>query len=155
MNLSEHFGLDEFTASQTATRHSIDNTPSEKIVENLRMLAALLEQVRELLGGHSIRISSGYRCLELNRAIGSSDSSAHVRGWAADFTCPSFGSPIEVAKKIAESNLKFDQLIYEGGTPEKPIATWIHISCDPKNRRDILTATFIKGKAFYTKGLVT
>jgi len=143
--LSGHFHLDEFTTSQTATRHGIDNTPSDKVVENLRMLAALLEQVRELLGGGAIRISSGFRSLELNRHIGSSDSSSHVRGWAADFTCPSFGTPLAVAKKIAESNLKFDQLIYEG--------TWIHISCDPQNRRQLLTARFTDGKTLYSTGI--
>ncbi len=143
--LSGHFHLDEFTTSQTATRHGIDNTPSDKVVENLRMLAALLEQVRELLGGGAIRISSGYRSLALNRHIGSNDTSAHVRGWAADFTCPSFGTPLAVAKKIAESNLKFDQLIYEG--------TWIHISCDPQNRRQLLTARFEHGHTYYTSGI--
>ncbi len=143
--LSEHFSLDEFTASQEATRHSINNTPSEKVVENIRMLAALLEQVRELLGGHSIHISSGYRSLMLNRHIGSSDTSAHIRGWAADFTCPSFGTPIAVSKKIAESNLKFDQLIFEG--------TWVHISCDPQNRRQLLTARFKDGHTYYTTGI--
>jgi len=145
MKLSENFSLDEFTTSQTATRQGIDNVPNETAIENLRMLASMLEQVRELLGGNAIRISSGYRCLLLNRAIGSSDTSAHVRGYAADFTCPNFGTPIQVAKKIAESNLKFDQLIYEG--------TWIHISCDPKNRRQLLTAKFKGGKAFYTTGI--
>jgi hypothetical protein len=144
--LSQHFSLDEFTASQEATRHSINNTPSEKVVENIRMLAALLEQVRELLGGHSIRISSGYRSLMLNRHIGSSDTSAHIRGWAADFTCPSFGSPITVAKKIAESNLKFDQLICENNA-------WVHISCDPQNRRQLLTARFKDGHTYYTTGI--
>ena len=144
-SLSMNFSLDEFTASQTATRHSINNTPSEKVVENLRMLAALLEQVRELLGGGAIRISSGYRSIALNRHIGSNDTSAHIRGWAADFTCPSFGKPIDVAKKIAESNLKFDQLIYEG--------TWIHISCDPQNRRQLLTARFEHGHTYYTTGI--
>ena len=151
--LSLNFSLDEFTASQEATRHSINNTPSEKVVENLRMLAALLEQVRELLGGNSIRISSGYRSLALNRHIGSNDTSAHVRGWAADFTCPSFGTPITVAKKIAESNLKFDQLICEGVSQSKPEGVWIHISCDPKNRRQLLTAQFKGGKAFYKEGI--
>ena len=143
--LSEHFDLGEFTASQEATRHGINNKPSEKVVENLRMLAALLEQVRALLGGGAIRISSGYRSLALNRHIGSSDTSAHIRGWAADFTCPSFGSPIAVAKKIAESNLKFDQLIYEG--------TWVHISCNPQNRRQLLTARFKDGHTYYTTGI--
>jgi hypothetical protein len=153
MKLTEHFSLNELTASQEATRHSINNTPSEKVVENLRMLAALLEQVRELLGGHSIRISSGYRSLMLNRHIGSNDTSAHVRGYAADFTCPSFGTPLEVAKKIAGSNLKFDQLILEGVSQSKPEGVWIHISCDPKNRRQLLTATFKGGKAFYKEGI--
>ena len=143
--LSEHFSLDEFTASQEATRHSIKNTPSPAVVENLRMLAALLEQIRTLLGSHSIHISSGYRSLALNRHIGSNDTSAHVRGYAADFTCPAFGKPIEVAKKIAESNLKFDQLIYEG--------TWVHISCDPQNRRQLLTARFKDGHTYYTTGI--
>ena len=144
--MTEHFSLDEFTASQEATRHGINNKPNEKVVENLRMLAALLEQVRELLGGNSIRISSGYRSLALNRHIGSSDTSAHVRGYAADFTCPSFGTPLEVAKEIAESNLKFDQLICEGNA-------WIHISCDPKNRRQLLTARFEHGHTYYTTGI--
>ena len=109
------------------------------------MLAALLEQVRTILGGHSIHISSGYRSLMLNRHIGSSDTSAHIRGWAADFTCPSFGTPIAVSKKIAESNLKFDQLIFEG--------TWVHISCDPQNRRQLLTARFKDGHTYYTTGI--
>lgn len=151
--MTEHFSLNELTASQEATRHGINNKPSEKVVENLRMLAALLEQVRELLGGHSIRISSGYRCLALNRHIGSNDTSAHVRGYAADFTCPSFGTPIEVAKEIAESNLKFDQLILEGVSQSKPEGVWVHISCDPDNRRQLLTAKFKNSKAFYTEGI--
>ena len=145
MSLSEHFSLDELTASQTATRQGIKNTPSPAVVENLRMLAALLEQVRTLLGSHSIHISSGYRSLALNRHIGSNDTSAHIRGYAADFTCPAFGTPIEAAKEIAESNLKFDQLIYEG--------TWIHISCDPQNRRQLLTARFKDGHTYYTTGI--
>ena len=153
MKLTEHFSLDEFTASQTATRQGIKNTPSATGVENLRMLATLLEQVRELLGSNSIRISSGYRSLALNRHIGSSHTSAHIFGYAADFTCPAFGTPLQVDKKIAESNLKFDQLICQGVSQSKPEGVWIHISCDPKNRRQLLTAQFKGGKAFYKEGI--
>lgn len=145
MKLTYHFDLDEFTASDTATRLGIANDPDDKTIENLRMLAATLEQVRTLLGDNALHISSGYRCLTLNRHIGSSDTSAHVHGYAADFTCPAFGTPKQVAQKIAESAIKFDQLIYEG--------TWIHLSVDPKNRRELLTAHFTNGKASYTKGL--
>ena len=145
MTLSEHFSLDELTTSDTAIRKAIDNTPHPAVTERLRMLAATLEQVRSLLGNNSIRISSGYRCLTLNRAIGSGDLSAHVLGYAVDFTCPKFGAPKEVANKIAESPIKFDQLIYEG--------TWVHLSVDPRNRREVLTAHFGKGKTSYTKGI--
>jgi hypothetical protein len=145
MQLSEHFNLNEFTISQTATRKGIDNTPSAPVIERLRMLAATLERVRGLLGNSPIRISSAYRCKELNRAIGSGDSSAHLLGYAVDFTCPIFGTPKEVAQEIAASSIKFDQLIYEG--------TWIHLSIDPRNRRELLTATFKNGKASYTKGI--
>ena len=145
MKLSEHFSLDEFTTSETALRRGIDNTPGPAITEKLRMLAATLEQVRSLLGNNSIHISSGFRCLELNRAIGSGDLSAHTLGYAVDFTCPGFGTPKEVANKIAESPIKFDQLIYEG--------TWAHLSIDPRNRREVLTAHFGKGKTSYTKGI--
>ncbi len=145
MQLSKNFKLNEFTASQTATRKGIDNTPAAPIIERLRMLANTLEQVRTLLGDNSIRISSGYRCLALNRAIESGDSSAHVQGYAVDFTCPGFGTPKEVANKIAQSDIKYDQIIYEG--------TWIHLSVDPRNRRDVLTANFKGGKATYTKGI--
>jgi zinc D-Ala-D-Ala carboxypeptidase len=145
MKLSEHFNLNEFTLSQTATRKGIDNTPPEPVIERLRMLAATLERVRGLLGNSPIRISSGYRSKELNRAIGSSDNSAHVLGYAVDFTCPIFGTPKEVANEIAKSSIKFDQIIYEG--------TWIHLSVDPRNRREVLTATFKNGKAYYSKGI--
>jgi len=146
--MTEHFSLNELTASQTATRHGINNTPSQVATERLRMLATTLEQVRSLLDNNSIRISSGYRCLALNRAIGSNDLSAHVLGYAVDFTCPAFGTPKEVANKIAESPIKFDQLIYEGGN-----GGWIHLSIDPRNRRELLTATFKGGKAFYSVGI--
>jgi hypothetical protein len=145
MQLSKNFKLNEFTTSQTATRKGIDNTAPAPIIERLRMLANTLEQVRTLLGDNSIRISSGYRCIALNRAIGSGDTSAHVQGYAVDFTCPGFGTPKEVANKIAQSDIKFDQLIYEG--------TWIHLSVYQRNRRDVLTATFKGGKATYSKGI--
>jgi hypothetical protein len=145
MQLSKNFKLNEFTTSQTAIRQGIDNTPAAPIIERLRMLANTMEQVRTLLGDNSIRISSGYRCLALNRAIGSGDTSAHVQGYAVDFTCPNFGTPKEVANKIAQSDIKYDQIIYEG--------TWIHLSVDPRNRRDVLTANFKGGKATYTKGI--
>ena len=140
--LSPHFSLEELTIT---TRKNIDNTAPQIVVDRLMVLAAGLEQVRSLLGDNALHISSGYRCPELNQAIGSSSTSAHVLGYAVDFTCPGFGTPLEVAKAIAASNIKFDQLIHEG--------VWNHLSLDPRNRRELLTAHFNHNKTTYTKGI--
>ena len=145
MKLSENFSLDEFTFSNTAIRLSIKNEPTPEIIENLKLVAKQLESIRNTLGEKQIKITSGYRCLLLNRAIGSSPTSAHVTGYAVDFQCPLYGTPLEVARKIIVAGYQFDQLIYED--------TWVHISFDPKMRGEVLTAKFINGKANYTKGI--
>lgn len=145
MNLSKHFTLAEAVESDIATRKSIDNTPSDTVIANMVKTAAGLEEVRALLGEPMI-INSWFRSLLLNRAIGSSDTSDHRQGWAVDFKCKSI-APIKVCEAIVQSDIQYDQLIFEG--------TWTHISFSPKMRNQILTAVFKPGKkAVYLKGLV-
>lgn len=133
MYLTANFSFAELTASQTAARRGIDNTPPDDVLDNMRALASLLEDVRRLLG-KPISISSGYRSPALNTAIGGSANSQHCKGQAADFICPKFGTPYDVADAIARSNIAFDQLIYEG--------TWCHISWSETPRHEVLTARF-------------
>ena len=140
MNLTPHFTLEEFTTTST----SLDNTPSKETLEVLRTTAFYMEQVRELLGNVSIKVNSGYRSPEVNAKAGGSKTSAHLLGYAVDFTA-SGHTPLTIANVLAKSNLKFDQLIYEG--------TWVHISFDPKMRREVLTAHRNGGTITYTKGL--
>lgn len=131
MKLSAHFNLDEFVRSNTATKHGIDNTPPPDVVRRIWSTAGHMEMIRALLG-KPILISSGYRCAELNKAVGGVANSAHQTGYAVDFTCPDYGSPYKVAMELANSpSISFDQLIQEG--------TWVHISFDPKMRRELLT----------------
>jgi hypothetical protein len=144
MQLSPHFSLEELTFSSTAVRLGIDNTPSPAIVANLTQACATFEQVRALLGVPMIS-DSGYRCPALNAAVHGVPDSAHVQGWALDFTAPAFGQPIDIVKAIAASGLKWDQVITEG--------TWVHISAAPAMRQQVLTATFINGVAHYTEGI--
>jgi zinc D-Ala-D-Ala carboxypeptidase len=136
MKLTEHFALDESVVSQTAARLGIDNTPPPEIVDNLRKTAELLEQVRKALRA-PILITSGYRCRELNRAVGGVARfvngkeilSAHTSGQAADFRCPGAGSPKSVAMMInGTPGIAFDQLIYE-------FDSWVHIAWATPNRR--------------------
>ncbi len=141
MKLSPHFSLAELTASQAAARKGIDNTPDAVVKNNLTITAANLEKVRELLE-HPIIISSGYRSPALNKAVGGSSTSAHVNGWACDFICPAFGTPVQVVEKLKNSDLKFDQIIEEG--------TWVHISFAPTMRKQVLKASFKNGKPTYS-----
>lgn len=140
--LTAHFTLEELTASQTAARKRIDNTPSPQIVERLTDTARRMEFVRAALGGRPIQVSSGYRSERLNRAIGGATNSAHTLGYAVDFTCRAFGDPLAVCRALAASDIAFDQLIEELGQ-------WVHISFAPPLRRQILT--FRDGR--YTPGL--
>jgi hypothetical protein len=131
MKLSPNFSLSELIYSETAEKNRIDNTPPPDIVENLKRLAAGLERVRELLGA-PLEISSGYRCAALNEVIGGSSASQHVLGLAADFACPGFGTPLEVARAIRESGMRFDQCILEYGR-------WVHLSFSDEPRGRMLT----------------
>lgn len=82
--LSEHFSLDEFVISATALALNITNSPGSNELANLRFLCReVLEPARRVLG-EPIHITSGYRCLALNRAVGGVAQSYHVRGLAAD-----------------------------------------------------------------------
>ncbi len=141
--LTAHFALEELTRSSTAERLAIDNTPSLETVARLTILAMGLEKVRALLGA-PLSIDSGYRCPALNKAVGGVPDSAHVQGYAADFICPAYGSPLMIARAIADSGIDFDQVIQEG--------TWVHVSFDPRLRRQLLTAHFGPAGTTYTGG---
>jgi zinc D-Ala-D-Ala carboxypeptidase len=126
MRLSENFSLEELTASETAARKGIDNTPSEEVINNLKRLAAALQEVRALLNHRAILVSSGYRSPELNQAVGGSATSDHCKGLAADFICPSYGTPNDIVRAIAASGLSFKQVIRE-------FDRWVHL-CDSRRR---------------------
>ena len=58
--LSENFTIAEYTKSQTATRHGIDNSLSEEHLENAKKLFAnVVQPIREKFG--VTIITSGYR----------------------------------------------------------------------------------------------
>jgi zinc D-Ala-D-Ala carboxypeptidase len=123
--MTPHFSFYELTRSATASRLGINNTPTAEHLEKLLMTAELLERVREVLGCPVI-VTSGYRCMRLNIAVGGVTSSDHARGQAADIVAPGYGTPFDVAKKLAPlvSTLGVGQLILEGIGGK----SWVHIS---------------------------
>lgn len=126
MQLSEHFSLDELTASETAARNGWDNSPNLNELSNLKRLAEFLEQVRTVLG-KSIIINSAFRSKLVNDAVGSRDSSQHRIGCAADIRVPGM-TPDEVVKAVMAADIGYDQIIRE-------FDRWTHISI-PNNPED-------------------
>ena len=122
--LTTHFTLEEFTDSQTAARRGIKNVPGEnsQARANIRRTAETMEKVRTILGDKPILVSSGYRSPQVNAAVGGAKSSAHVHGLAVDFSCPGFGTPIQICKALQPhmKDLGIDQLIHE-------FNTWVHL----------------------------
>ncbi|WP_110971290.1 D-Ala-D-Ala carboxypeptidase family metallohydrolase [Pseudomonas huaxiensis] len=142
MYLTPHFTLAEMTASQVANREGIDNEPDSLVIANLVDLCRSLEVVRSLVG-MPIMVSSGYRSEVLNRRIGGSSTSAHVKGLAADIIAVSL-SPRDLAQRIIDSGLSFDQLILE-------FDGWVHLGlAEGRQRREVLT---IRKGTGYLSGL--
>ena len=117
--LTENFTLEEMTFSETASRKGWDNTPPKEAQDNLVRVALLLEQVRKIIN-RPIIVNSGYRCKELNEAIGSKETSQHRKGAACDFKVKGM-TPDQVVKAIVASDIQYDQLIRE-------FDSWVHIS---------------------------
>jgi hypothetical protein len=133
--LSPHFTVEEFSQSQTAARLGINNDIPLELYSPAKRTAEGLEQVRSLLRSHPIHISSGYRCLALNAALGSKNTSQHVKAEAVDFTCPTFGSADRIVRAIVGSTIKYDQVIREF---DKYGGGWVHISFSDKPKLQAL-----------------
>ena len=123
--MSKYFTLQEMLRSETALRKKIDNSPSYEIVRNLERLAEFLDQLREAWGS-GIRVSSGFRCVQLNNAVGGVQNSQHIYGCAADIQ-PSNGKFNEFVAFLKKwlAGRAFDKCIIE--TSKSSGARWIHI----------------------------
>jgi hypothetical protein len=127
MNLTEHFTLEELTAT---SHRQFDNTPNDAEMANLVLLAEFLEQVKAALDGKPVMINSAFRSKQVNDSVGSKDTSQHRTGCAADFKVPGM-TPDAVVRAIIAAGLPYDQIIRE-------FDAWTHISISPYPRRQAL-----------------
>jgi len=117
MLLTPHFTLEELTVTN---HRSLDNTPNSSEINNLKRLAEMLEEVKDLLDGKPIMVNSAFRSKAVNDAVGSKDTSQHRVGCAADIRVPGL-TPDQVVKAIVDSPIAYDQIIRE-------FDSWTHIS---------------------------
>lgn len=135
MQLTEHFSLSEFTA----TDYALSNLPSEIELERIKRMATVMEEVRQVLG-HPVIITSGFRSDAVNRAAGGADNSSHRLGLAVDFKCPGYGTPLQICMAIIDAGIRFDQMIDEyKRRADGSISNWVHLGIGPKSRQQVLT----------------
>ena len=142
MNLSAHVTLAEFENSPTATTHGINNKMSLSQIESAKLLCENVFEPLRLYLNTPIKISSGFRCVQLNKMIKGSSTSQHTKGEAMDIKIGAKGF------HFIKDKLEFDQLIWEFGNDENP--QWVHVSFSSRNRKQVLKATKQNGKTKYS-----
>ena len=117
-----NFRYKEFVKSSTALRYNIVNKPNEEQWRCIEKIASnILQPIRRRFG--RIRITSGFRSVELCLKVGSSAYSNHARGQAIDFEPLKHGVTLFEVFEWIYNNLEFRWLIAEY-FPEG----WIHVS---------------------------
>ena len=123
----KYFTFTEFERSDTATKFAIDNTMPESAKKNVSELVdKVLDPLREAWG-KPITVTSGYRCPELNKAVGGAKTSHHLSGMAADISTGNKADNRRLFELVQKLDLPFTQLIDESNF------SWVHISLDPAN----------------------
>lgn len=134
-----HFTIEELYASETAKRLGIDNKPTVQKMINLVYLAAYVLEPLRVAMSEPVRISSGYRCEKLNKAVGGVYNSQHLKGQAADICIDGDMAKGRRWFNYIRDHLPFDQLIWEH---DKSGTYWIHVSFIypdfGKNRRQVI-----------------
>ena len=141
MKLSKYFSLSEFTHSDTARTLDINNQPSQQELINLAHLCINVLDPCRAFFNKPMSISSGYRSLELNRAVRSKDTSQHINGQAGDVHIK--GVDNMVLAEFIRDNLCFDQLIAEKLDKNDGAKGWVHVSYNflGTNRKNVLSYT--------------
>lgn len=141
MKISKNFILQEFLVTNTG----LNNQLTSEALANIEYLAKnLLQPLRDMYG-KPIRITSGYRSVDVNKAVGGYPTSQHTKGEAVDIVADDNKALFDLIK----NNFEFDQLIWEYGTDKQP--AWVHVSIKKTgNRKQIMRAIKNKlGKTLY------
>lgn len=135
----KYFTIEEMCQSQTAKARGITNRPNAEARQNLTaLIGAVLDPLRERWG-RPIKVTSGYRCAALNKAIGGAAQSQHMKGEAADIVAATPRETAQLGRLIVELGA-YDQVIFEQSDAMCSECQWIHVSWKRigYNRRNIL-----------------
>ncbi|MGL4648136.1 MAG: D-Ala-D-Ala carboxypeptidase family metallohydrolase [Caldilineaceae bacterium] len=134
--MTPNFTLSEFERSQAAARRGLLNRVPVELMANATATLMMLQRIRDFLSARAgrpvpITISSGYRSLAVNKAVGGAKTSDHTRAAAVDWSADSFGTPFEICSALQQrvDELGIGQLINEF-----PPHGWVHTSIERPQR---------------------
>ena len=134
--MGKYFTIAEMAVSDTADRMGINNRIPKDLLPNVQnLIREVLDPLREWYG-KPIYVNSGYRCKELNKAVGGVGTSFHLTGCAADIDTR--GGKAENGKlfEYIREHLPFTELGWEGN------GKWVHVALVPgrENEKEVFYA---------------
>jgi len=146
--LGAFFTLAELLVTSTG----LPNVPSSSARLNLKVLVeTVLDPLRRHVG-RPVRVRSGYRSLQVNRAVGGSPRSAHMTGEASDIKADGM-SALELLEAIVAAGIDFDQVIAYHPSRGGHVHVGIRAGMAGRHRRQLLLAPAGQsGYAPYTLG---
>lgn len=115
--ISKNFDYKEFEKTDVPGMQVRNTITSTEVRDSIKALVDEVLQPLRDAWDEPLAINSGYRCPEVNKAVGGVPTSQHTKGEAAD-VCP-FGrnghgdieTVRQLAQKAVELDLPFDQMI--------------------------------------------
>jgi zinc D-Ala-D-Ala carboxypeptidase len=143
--ISDHISYSEAISSAAGRKYGLPNKPNEEQLKSMMLVACKVFEPLRKHFNEPIYILSFFRSPEVNKKVGGSRTSQHMKGEAMDIQAKD-GNNAKLFNYIKD-NLDFDQLIWEFGTSENP--DWVHVSYSIKNRKNVIRAKKVLGKTFY------
>lgn len=125
--ISKYFTLEESIRSNVALKYKIKNNPSNAEYKNIIYTAKRMDEVRKALKT-KIYVTSWFRSEKVNKKVGGSKNSYHLKGLAVDFKTD--GKAKDIKKKLDRAKISYDQLIYY------PNQNRVHISFRESKRKE-------------------
>jgi len=148
MKISNYIQIETACKSETAIRKGIENVPNDEQLEAMRLLCEKVYDPLCKTLGRALPVTSFFRSIKLNKAIGGSSTSQHCKGEAVDIDCDGIDIENSIIFYTIRSEFEFDQLIWEFGDDNNP--AWVHVSFSKNgNRGSVLKAIKVGGKTKY------
>lgn len=137
MKITENFTFEELIHSAYAEKYHLSNLPKQDEIKKLNQLATeILQPIRNEFN-NPIKVTSGYRSPQVNKAVGGSITSQHVKGEAADITSSDNKKLMTlITCLIKDGKIEVGQLINEFDY------SWIHISLPTKTHHNEVLRAF-------------